>query len=290
MKSAYSKHLTALLLFGTNGIVASQIHLDSYEIVLFRTLIGSILLFALFLGSKRHYTFWAHKKDFCFIAISGVAMGASWMLLYEAYVQIGVGIASLLYYTGPVIIMVLSPILFHEKLTATKLIGFAAVLAGIVLINGNILGGSGNLFGIACGLLSALTYSVMVVANKKSKHISGMENTSIQLFVSFLTVAVFVGCKSGFSMEIRPTDWLYILMLGVVNTGIGCYFYFSSIGALPVQTVAICGYLEPLSAVLFAALLLHETMLPLQILGAVLMVGGAIFGECMSHTPQRDVI
>lgn len=70
------------------------------------------------------------------------------------------------------------------------------------------------------------------------------------------------------------------MVIGLLNTGVGCYFYFSSIGKLPVQTVAICGYLEPLSAVILATIILGETMLPLQILGAILIIDGAVFGEC----------
>jgi drug/metabolite transporter (DMT)-like permease len=65
----------------------------------------------------------------------------------------------------------------------------------------------------------------------------------------------------------------------MVNTGIGCYLYFSSISNLPVQTVAVCGYLEPLSAVLFAVVFLHESMTLLQTVGAVLILGGAVYGE-----------
>ena len=48
MKKSYIKYFTALLLFGSNGIVASLINLSSYEIVLLRTLIGSALLMAIF--------------------------------------------------------------------------------------------------------------------------------------------------------------------------------------------------------------------------------------------------
>ena len=55
------------------------------------------------------------------------------MCLYEGYVRIGVGMASLLYYCGPVIVMVLSPLLFHERLTRAKLLGFAAVFAAVLL-------------------------------------------------------------------------------------------------------------------------------------------------------------
>ena len=74
-----------------------------------------------------------------------------------------------------------------------------------------------------------------------------------------------------------------MLILGLFNTGIGCYFYFSSIGKLPVQTVAICGYLEPLSAVVFSVIVLHETMLPIQILGAALIIGGAVSSELVKR-------
>ena len=80
-------------------------------------------------------------------------------------------------------------------------------------------------------------------------------------------------------MQIDTQSIIPILVLGLLNTGIGCYLYFSSIGKLPVQTVAICGYLEPLSAVLFSVIFLKETMLPIQIIGAVLIIGGAMLGE-----------
>ena len=100
-----------------------------------------------------------------------------------------------------------------------------------------------------------------------------------QLITSFMTVAIFLGLKQGFSVNIAPGSLVPILLLGIVNTGIGCYFYFSSIGDLPVQTVAICGYLEPLSALLFSAALLGEKLSFVQIVGALLILGGAAFVE-----------
>ena len=282
MKNSYFKYIASLLLFGSNGIVASYIKLTSDEIVLLRTLIGSLFLISVFLATKRTPSFHHHKKDLLLIVISGIAMGTSWMFLYEAYAQIGVSISSLLYYCGPVIVMIASPILFREKLSLIKMIGFAAVVLGILLINGNAFKNGGNLFGIFCGIMSAVMYAVMVIANKKSQHITGIENSVLQLISGCMTVALFVGIKNGFAFRIHTNDWMWIFILGVLNTGIGCYFYFSSIERLPVQTVAICGYLESLSAVLFAAIFLSEKMLPLQILGAVLIIGGAVCGECFS--------
>ncbi|MBR2461166.1 MAG: EamA family transporter [Clostridia bacterium] len=279
MKASYVKYIFALLLFGSNGIVASLIHLSSYEIVLLRTLIGSLLLIAIFFIAREKLTFYKYKTQSIFLAVSGIAMGTSWMFLYEAYDEIGVSLASLAYYCGPVIVMILSPILFGEKLTKLKVCSFLVVLVGIFLVNGTAFENGVSVWGLAYGLLSAVCYSLMVMFNKKAKDITGLENSMLQLFVAFLTVAIFVGIKQGYRMEIDTQSIIPILVLGLLNTGIGCYFYFSSIGKLPVQTVAICGYLEPLSAVVFSVIFLKETMLPIQIIGAVLIIGGAMLGE-----------
>ena len=278
-KKAFMKYISALLLFGLNGIVASNIALNSYEIVFLRTLIGSILLAVLFFAGRGSFHIKTHKQDTLFIVLSGMAMGISWMFLYEAYQQIGVSFASLLYYCGPVIVMILSPVLFHEKLTAAKTAGFFIVLAGVGLVNGNASAESSSLWGMFCGGMSAIMYFFMVTFNKKAKQISGMENAVIQLVVSFFTVAVFVGIRQGFVINVPSDDWIWILMLGVVNTGVGCYLYFSPLAKIPVQTVAVCGYLEPLSAVVFANILLGELMTPLQVAGAVCIIGGAMIGE-----------
>lgn len=287
MNKAFFKYILALLLFGSNGIVASRIDLNSYEIVLLRTLIGSLLLIAIFFLSRGKLTFWEHKKDFAFLVVSGIAMGTSWMFLYEAYTQIGVSIASLCYYCGPVIVMILSPLLFQEKLTSTKITGFLAVLIGIYFVNGY---GSvtANRFGLLCGLASAVMYAFMVIFNKKAAAITGLENSALQLLIAFAAVAVFVGFKQGFKIDIPTGSVLPIFVLGLLNTGIGCYLYFSSIGKIPVQTVAICGYLEPLSAVLFSVIFLSEKLLPLQVVGAVLIIGGAVCGECFPNPDYKD--
>ena len=279
MKASYLKYIFALLLFGSNGIIASLIHLSSYEIVLLRTLIGSLLLIAIFFIAREKLTFYKYKTQSIFLAVSGIAMGTSWIFLYEAYDEIGVSLASLAYYCGPVIVMILSPFLFGEKLTRIKVCSFLVVLVGIFLVNGTAFENGVSLWGLACGLLSAICYSLMVMFNKKANDITGLENSMLQLFVAFLTVAIFVGIKQGYRMEIDTQSIIPILVLGLLNTGIGCYFYFSSIGKLPMQTVAICGYLEPLSAVLFSVIFLKETMLPIQIIGAVLIIGGAMLGE-----------
>lgn len=277
--TALFKYIAALLLFGSNGIVASYIALSSYEIVFTRTLIGAVLLIVIFIASKQKARFWKNKVHFLYLVISGAAMGASWVFLFEAYAQIGVSIATLAYYCGPVIVMILSPLIFKEKITPAKLLGFLAVVVGMLCVNGQALLQGRVAWGLVFGLLAAAMYVGMVIFNKKAASITGLENPMWQLIISFVTVAIFVGLKQGWSIHLAPDSLLPILLLGVVNTGIGCYSYFSSIGDLPVQTVAILGYLEPLSALFFSAAILGESLGLLQIIGAGLILGGAAWGE-----------
>lgn len=279
MKSAYISYIFALLLFGSNGIIASCIDLSSVEIVLYRTLIGFLLLIFLFLVTGNKWTFYKNKKHCFYLTLSGIAMGLSWMSLYEAYRQIGVSISSLLYYCGPVIVMALAPVVFKEKLTRHKVAGFLAVLIGIVLVNGNLTAGNNNFFGILCGAISAVMYSLMVIFNKKASSISGLENSALQLAISCITVAVFVLFRGNFAFYIPKDSIFPLVFLGLVNTGIGCYLYFSKLEKLPVQSVSILGYIEPLSAVILSVVILKENMSAGQVIGAVLVLGGAIYAE-----------
>ena len=279
MRGSYIKYFAALLLFGSNGLVASYIALSSYEIVFLRSLLGSALLVVLFFVAGGKFTVRQNKRDLFFIALSGAAMAADWLLLFEAYAQIGVSLGMIINYCGPAIVIAVSALIFKEKISWAKIIALLAVFAGVVLISGRAVETSARLSGLLCAVLSAFAYAAMVIFNKKATRIKGIENAALQLLCAFLVIAIFVGYKQGFDIGIYAKDWVPILWLGLVNTGLACYLYFSSIGALPIQTVAICGYLEPLCAVLLSVVILHERMLPLQVVGAVLIVGGAIFGE-----------
>lgn len=213
MKKPLLKYISALLLFGSNGIVASMISLSSYEIVMFRTFIGSILLIVLYIVTNKRFTFFRYKKSFFYLALSGCSMGISWLFLYEAYQQIGVSLASLGYYCGPIIVMAISPSLFKEKFTSQKLVSFCLVFIGIVLINGFATNNAISNFGIFCALMSALMYASMVSFNKKADKIVGMENSTLQLTIAFLTVFIFVIIKQGFHFSIQHSDLIPLLLL-----------------------------------------------------------------------------
>ena len=287
MKKSYLKYLSSLLLFGSNGIVASYILLNSHEIVFLRTFIGSIFLLCLFLLSKQKLQAFVNKKDAIYLIASGISTGISWLFLYQAYTEIGVSLATLACYCGPIIVILLSPLIFNERLDIYKISGFIIVFTGMIFVNGSELSQTGISFGLVCGILSAVTYSLMVIFTKKVKTINGLEYSFIQLISSFFIVAIFLGLKQGFYIPKLTENIFPVLFLGVINTGIGCYLYFSSIKELPAGTVAICGYLEPLSALFFSAIFLNERLSFIQIIGAIFIIGGAVIAELSKYLKEK---
>lgn len=286
MNNGLFTYLAALLLFGSNGIIAAAIALPSSDIVLLRTFLGALSLITI-LATTQHHKLQAPSRPreaAALLLLSGAALGASWIFLFRAYQTIGVGVSSLLYYCGPIIVMALSPLIFGEKLTGGKIAGFVAVACGAFLIAAQGLGGNMPIAGIVCGIASAFCYALMVIASKGAPHIEGLENSTLQVCAAFVTALVLTlitqGAPSFLSAGIAASiDWRAVAMLGVVNTGIGCLLYFSAVAKLPVQTVAVVGYLEPLSAVVFSAALLGEAITPVRLMGAALIIGGAIFCE-----------
>ena len=78
------------------------------------------------------------------------------------------------------------------------------------------------------------------------------------------------------------STWLLILFVGIVHTGIAYALYFGAMKELSAQSVAICSYIDPISALVFSALLLGEALTPLGMLGAILIIGTVAIGEFTS--------
>jgi len=285
--AAYGKYIPALLLFGSNGILAGHIHLASCQIVLLRTFFGSMLL--LLIGIARHSLrgILQYRKDVLYVVLSGVCMGASWMFQYEAYRRIGVSITSLLYCLGPILVVILSQIAGRKSLSLKKILCLAAVTAGAVMTGGLSLQQNPDTAGIFCALMCAVTYTGLILLNKKSTAVTGLPNAILQLTAGFITVFVYNTARwiSGSTPAIRLDvhEWIPVLMLGLLNTGVGCYLYFSGISEIPAQTVAVCDYLEPLTAVILSALILHESLSGWQLAGAVLIAGGTLAWNICPH-------
>ncbi len=270
-------YVLAMLIFGTNGLLVAHISLPASQIVLLRTLLGGALLTVIVLlrgGFDRE----AVRADAVPLLIGGAVLGANWVALFEAFRMLNISLATLIYYVGPMLVLLLSPLLFGEKLTGTKLAAVGIVGVGLVCISGSIAFGGLSVAGLFVAILSALFYGSLIVFNKRIVRTGGLQTAAIELDAAFLVVLPYVLLTAGLPHPTRA-DLPYIAAIGLSNTGLAYLLYFTGMRRLPAQSVALLSYVDPASALLFSALLLHETLTPLQLLGGALILGGAMFGE-----------
>ena len=274
---SYGTYILSLLIFGTNGLYVSKISLSSGHIVLLRTFIGGLLLTIIVL-LKGGFDKASVRKERMPLLLGGVALGLNWIALFEAYRMLNVSLATLIYYVGPILVFLFSPILFKEKLTGKKILSAVIVALGLICISGSIALTGMNLIGLVVAIASAIFYASLIIFNKKVVCTDGLQTAAIELDVAFVVVLIYALCKEGIPM-ITASDIPYIAGIGVINTGLAYLLYFTGLQKLSGQSASLISYIDPVSALLFSAIFLQESMSLVQIIGAVLIIGGAMIGE-----------
>ncbi len=275
-------NVASMLIFGTIGVFRKYIPVPSGFLAFARGILGGLFIFVFLRLVKRKSAQKLPAGALPQLVISGALMGINWMLLFEAYNHTTVAVATLCYYMQPTIVMLLSPFIFREKLTGKKAACAAAAVIGMVLVSGVIgNGGTGGDFsGIMLGLGAALFYSSVIIMNKKIRGVDAWMKTMVQLFSAGLVMVPYLLLTGGFTAEgFTPAAAMLLLVVGLVHTGIAYVLYFGSMDGLRVQSVALLSYIDPVSALLFSALLLREPLSLPGIIGAVMIIGSAIISE-----------
>lgn len=271
----------SMLVFGTLGIFVRNINTSSGELALYRAILATALIALFLVITKQKFNFADAKKELFLLAASGMAMGINWILLFEAYKHTTVSVATLSYYFAPVIVTVLCPIIFRERLTAKQIICFVMSTSGIVLITGTGgFSGKKDFVGILFGLSAACFYATVVLLNKFIKKIEGIQRTFIQFLSSIVILIPYVLLTSGIQItELNQKGMVNLLIVGVIHSGLAYILYFSSLKELPGQTAAILSYIDPLVAVLVSVVILKEPLGALQIVGGLLILGFTLLNE-----------
>ena len=281
LRLSYGMYILSMLIFGTNGILVHHISLASSQIILMRTLIGGLLL-TLIVLLRGGFDRAGIRADLLPLLLGGSVLGLNWVALFEAYRQLNVSLATLIYYVGPILVLLFSPVLFREKLNSRKITSVVLVAVGLVCISGSIALRGMSMRGLLTAVVSALFYAAVIIFNKRITNTGGLQTAALELDIAFVIVLIYMMLTVGLPHP-AVSDIPWIAVIGLVNTGLAYLLYFSGLQKLPAQSAALISYVDPVSALVFSALFLHETMTPVQILGAVLIIGGAVFGELKSR-------
>lgn len=273
----------SMSIWGTIGLVRHFIPISSGLLAMTRGLLGAAFLLLLIRLRGRRLSEQSIRANGWKLVLSGAMIGFNWILLFEAYRYTTVAIAELCYYMAPVFILIAAAFLLHERLTIRRLLCVAAALIGMALVSElhkSGLSGGTDWRGILFGLSAAVLYACVVLLNKRIHDIDALDKTFIQIGSGGLVLVPYVLLTEDLSaVAFTPLSVVLILVVGLVHTGFAYALYFSSMEVLPAHTLALWGYLDPVLAILFSALLLREPMSLTQALGAVLILSAAIIAE-----------
>lgn len=294
--AAKSQLAAAMLIFGSIGLFRRSIPLESSLLATLRGLIGAAFLLVLTRLRGQRVDLGAIRRHLGLLLLSGGVLGVNWILLFEAYRYTSVATATLCYYMAPVIVLLLSPVLLKEPLTARKGGCILAALAGMVLVSGagqtgtDAAGSAENWMGILLGLSAAAFYAGVILLNKRLQGLTAADRTIVQLGASAVLLLPYAALTGGFT----GTEWTgaviaLVAVVGVLHTGVAYALYFGAMKALPAQTVALYSYIDPAAAVLFSALVLREPMTAAEWLGAALVLAATLLSELPGRTEDTQV-
>lgn len=282
-KNAKVSLILAMVVFGTIGIFRKYIPLSSGLVAFVRGVLGVAFLLLFIRIKKIKIDKETIRKHLLILLISSGFIGLNWVLLFESYRYTSVAVATLCYYMAPIFVMVVSPFLLKERLTAKKVICVAVALIGMVFVSGVLDGGISNvseLKGILFGLGAAALYASVVMMNQKLREVPTYDKTIMQLGAAAVVLIPYLLLTEDFSaIALTPLIAVMLVIVGVVHTGIAYAMYFGSMNDLKAQTVALFSYIDPIVAIILSPLFLKEPMTIYSAIGAVLVLGATMISE-----------
>jgi drug/metabolite transporter (DMT)-like permease len=210
---------------------------------------------------------------------TGFALGAGAYALqagvyFAALERIDASLLSLLLYTAPAIVAGAAVALGRERLTRHRLTALGLALGGLFLV---VLGaGSGALdpLGAALGLGAAVLYSTYILISD-----GVVDRISPRLLSALVctgaAISLTVGSALVGQLDLRaltPAGWGWVLCLAVVSTVAALSLFFAGLRRVGPTTAAILSTVEPVVTVVLAAIVFGETLGPIQLAGAALVL------------------
>ncbi len=295
MKNVFKRPVAAfalsMIIFGTIGLFRRAVPLPSDAFAFSRGILGTVFLLLFMRIRGKSFDLAAAKKHALLLILTGAMIGLNWILLFEAYNYTSLAVATLSYYMQPVIVILLSPILLKEKISLKKGICILVSVCGMILVSG-IFGsgtaGADNTRGVLLGLGAASLYAGVVILNKKITDVPVYEKTIIQLASAAIALSPYMLLTGSFrAYELGTVQVICLLTAGIVHTGAAYALYFGAVEKMPAQTAAILSYIDPVTAVLLSALLLHEALPAVGMIGAVMIIGSALVSEIETEKPAN---
>ena len=250
--------------------------LEPLQIVSLRMAFAAIFIAPFFILKFKKYSFFDHGFSFLLIGLLNTAL--PFTLFAFASVSLGAGSLSILQATVPILTALILFSLYRDEFSVLKLMGVLIGFSGLFLLAGP--SGELDLFASILCIIASLSYSIsgVYLANTPSN----INNSFVgmgSIIVGAILLSPFLINYHSANLNISSTAWLYIALLGVINTSLAYVIFIKLIKRIGSLNASFVTYLVPVSSITLGILILDEVFTIDMVIGSALIFLGVFFSN-----------
>jgi drug/metabolite transporter (DMT)-like permease len=257
------------------------------EYVFLRYVVASAVYLLYITIYKRNIFSMLGKIPVVLLLAAGTSQAVAAYLYMSAVKSISAGLAAVLFYTYILWVAVWGFVFNKERLKLSGIAGVALALIGLVMVVG-VSWGKICTIGIFMGLAAALALSGFVMTSNGA--MKKLEPIAASAFICILTAAplFLLGSATGtLNYQMSTVAWLACVATGIF-TSVALFTFMAGMKLVGSTTASVLCTAEPVTAVVFSALLLSQKMTTLQLLGGLVILIGAVLVVTSKRQPDAD--
>ena len=282
-KMAPAMIVAAGVLWGIMGIFVRRLNswgLSSPSLSQVRATCTTLLL-ALILLLYNKKLFRVRLRDLWIFAGGGVFSIVFFNVCYfKAIDLMSLSAAATLMYTSPAFVLLLSAVVFRERITPRKVLAIVLTFCGCALVGG-LLGGSVNItvFGVLCGVGSGLGYALYSIFSRLAL-LRKYDPMTITFYI-FLFAALgslFISDIPEIIGVVRtaPVRILYFILYVLVTTILPYVLYTAGLKHVQNSRASVIVAVEPVTATIVGILVFSETLTVPALIGMLLVLAAIV--------------
>jgi len=199
------------------------------------------------------------------------------LLLFQAYKLLPTSTATAIHFMYPTIVMLLSVLVFREKISGTKFLCFLLCFGGIALMLDTSVGGV-SMAGVLFALVSGLTWACYIVAVDRLD-LGTVSSSQMMFFVevgNLILIAFYCLFSGGVNFEVTMVGWAAIIVSNIIISVFGTLFFTIGVRYTDAQVSSIASTFEPITSVLVGVFLLGEPFTMKNALGTGMILAAVI--------------
>jgi len=270
-------HLAAIL-FGLTGVFGELIQSDAAVITLGRAAFAVLALVAVArAGRQRRHAVvrGLNARKLAVLAGAGLLLAVHWVTFFVSVKVGGIAIATLGFASFPAFIALFEVLVLRQRIQHAEWFMLALVTVGLALVTPSFDFGDAGVVGLAWGLASGFAFAMLAVANRYAA--GGIDSLQVAVWQNLTVVLVLLPFGAAPLVAAPAMDWFWLLLLGVLCTGLSHYLFVASLNVLSARSAGLVIALEPVYAIGFAWLLFDQAPGVRMLAGAALIVAAIVW-------------